>query len=150
MNTHRHPPSRSTGAALILLIALGSSAALAATKGATLDPKLRYQRESAACAAIRAPDERANCLSEASTRFASTQPSRAEDQADMLLSNALRRCEPLPAQERADCVARMQGQGTTSGSVDSGGIYRELVTIEVGTPVTPAPVPDAPPLAPAK
>ena len=150
MNTNRYPLARRAGAALILMVALASSAALAATKGATLDAKQRYLRESAACAAVRAPDDRAKCLSEASTRFASTQPTPAQEQADVLMSNALKRCEPLPVPERADCVARVHGQGTTSGSVESGGIYRELVTIEVGTPVTPAPVPDTPPLAPAK
>lgn len=118
----------------MLLTTLFCSAALAAGKAAPSDPKQRYQRESAACAAIRVPDDRAKCLSEASTRFAKTQPSRAEDQADILRSNALKRCEPLPATERLDCLARMQGQGTTSGSVDSGGIYRELVTPEPAAP----------------
>jgi len=130
----------------MLLATLLSSVALAAGKAP--DPKQRYQRESAACAAIRLPDDRANCLSEASTRFASTQPSRAEDQADILRSNALKRCEPLPASERLDCVARMRGQGTITGSVDSGGIYRELVTREVlEAPAAQIPEPAAPPAA---
>jgi hypothetical protein len=31
-------------------------------------------------------------------------------------------------------VLRTQGQGTTTGSVAGGGIYRELVTTEVGEP----------------
>lgn len=42
--------------------------------------------------------------------------------------------------DRNDCVARIQGQGTTSGSVAAGGIYRELVTRIVGeVPAAPAP-----------
>jgi len=40
-------------------------------------------------------------------------------------------------EDRADCEARMRGQGTTSGSAAPGGIYRELVTRTVG-PVEPA------------
>jgi hypothetical protein len=123
----------------LLLAAICSSTALAAVTTATLDPKLRYQRESAACNAIRVTDDRANCRSEASTRFASTQPANLAERQEVLLRNALRRCDALPAADRQDCVARMQGQGTTTGSVDSGGIYRELVTIEVGIPVAERP-----------
>ena len=42
--------------------------------------------------------------------------------------NKLERCESLPDDLRTDCVARMHGEGTTTGSVAAGGIYRELVT----------------------
>lgn len=56
---------------------------------------------------------------------------------------ALQRCAPLPEPDRRDCVARIQGQGTKTGSVAAGGIYRELVTREVG------PVPVAEPIVPA-
>lgn len=143
MNDARRQFARPSWALLMLLAALGSSAAVAAGKANTLDPKARYQRERAACAAIRSFDDRANCLSEASTRFAATQPALAEEHPDILRRNALRRCEPLPEPERKDCVARMQGQGTSSGSVAGGGIYRELVTREVGA------APDAAPSAPA-
>jgi hypothetical protein len=65
------------------------------------------------------------------------------------LRNALRRCAGLPADDRSDCEARMRGGGTTSGSVDGGGIYRELVTREIGAPVTAAPTP-ARPAAPSR
>ncbi len=150
MNTARYQRSLSRpGWALALLLAtLVSSAAVAAGKAGPPDARQRYLRESAACGAIRVPDDRAKCLSETSTRYASTQPTRAEDQANILLSNALKRCDPLPAAERQDCVARMQGQGTVSGSVDSGGIYRELVTREVlEAPAALPSVPAAPPAA---
>lgn len=141
--------SRPTWALLMLLSALASPGSLAANKDSTLDPKARYQRESAACARIRSFDERANCRSEASTRFASTQPARAEEHPDILRSNALKRCEPLPEPERKDCVARMQGQGTARGSVADGAIYRELVTREVGGVPLVVP-PESSPSAPAR
>lgn len=88
-------------------------------------------------------DARDNCLSEASTRRASTRPSAPSENPEQLARNALLRCEPLRGTDRTDCVARMQGQGTTTGSVADGGIYRELVTIEVGE--VPAIEPAAPP-----
>ena len=46
--------------------------------------------------------------------------------------NRLARCDNQPPQDRAECVRRMN-EGTTSGSVEGGGIYRELVT-----PVAPS------------
>jgi len=146
MKPVRTLPSRPTTVALALLAALACSTALAATKSGTPDARLRYQRDVAACAAVRSDDAHQNCLSEASTRLAQTQPSRADESADILLRNALKRCEPLAGADRADCVARIQGQGTTSGSVSSGGIYRELVTREVGVaPQATPPAPAAPP-----
>jgi hypothetical protein len=145
MTTPQHQRSRPTWTLLMLLAALGSSVALAANKGGALDAKARYQRESAACAAIRSVDDRANCLGEARARFASAQPALADEHPDVLKRNALKRCEPLPEPERKDCVARMQGEGTRSGSVTGGGIYRELVTREVGVPGAVKAEPATPP-----
>jgi hypothetical protein len=139
MNTLPRPASHTTRFVLTLLAAIVSTAALAAPRAGSLDPRVRYQRESAACAAVRAPDDHANCLSEASTRFAGTQPPVPGESADILARNAVRRCEALRDQDRQDCIARMQGQGSTSGSVDSGGIYRELVTTVVGEPAEAQP-----------
>jgi hypothetical protein len=145
MNTHQGQSPRPALGFVMLLALLASSSVLAASKSDSLDPRLIYQRESAACSALRDFDTRANCLSEASTRYAVTRPTPAEEQTDALMRNALRRCEPLPPALRSDCLARMQGQGTTSGSVAGGGIYRELVTREVGTVEAMEPQP-----APAK
>ena len=141
MNTSRHHALRPHWALPLLLAALASSTVFAATRTDNLDPRVRFQRESAACAAVRSTDDRANCLSEASTRFAGTQPANADESPAILQRNALRRCESLAGADRQDCVARVQGQGTTSGSVESGGIYRELVTIIVGEPAAVEPAP---------
>jgi len=156
MTTTQRQRSRPTWALLVLLTALGSSAAGAASKAVMLDPKARYQREIVACAAIQSVDDRANCRSEASTRYAATQAPRADEHPSILARNALKRCEPLPEPERKDCVARMRGQGTISGSVAGGGIYRELVTREIGVPgavppeppTMPPPPPPPPPAQP--
>lgn len=99
---------------------------------APADARARYARESAACSRIAEHGARANCLSEASTRLAATQPTAPGESPEVLRQNALRRCEALPDAERKDCIARMQGLGTVSGSVEGGGLYRELVTREVG------------------
>ena len=57
-----------------LLAALGSSAVLAASKGVTLDPHTRYQREAGVRYALRSFDSRAECLSEAGLRLAIALP----------------------------------------------------------------------------
>ena len=40
--------------------------------------------------------------------------------------NKFARCEKLPGEERDYCIRRMNGEGTVSGSVEGGGLYREL------------------------
>ena len=137
----QHPvrrASRPSWPALLLMIAavatLAALPAFATEHNKTVDPKARYAKESAACSRIAEHGARANCLSEASTRLAATQPTAPGESAELLRQNAIRRCEALPEPERKDCLLRMQGQGTVSGSVEGGGLYRELVTREVGVP----------------
>lgn len=43
-------------------------------------------------------------------------------------ANELKRCDPLPAFYKSDCIARINGQGASSGSVVGGGILMESVT----------------------
>jgi hypothetical protein len=40
--------------------------------------------------------------------------------------NKFSRCEGLPSDDRDYCILRMKGEGTISGSVEGGGILREL------------------------
>jgi hypothetical protein len=147
MNKHQARTPRSSRALVMLLAALTAASALAAGKLPQTDPHVRYQREAGACYTARPADRRADCLSDAALRLANSLPTPATESSDALARNLLKRCEPLPEQDRQDCVARMQGQGTTSGSVASGGIYRELVTREVGVAQAAA---SAPASAPTK
>jgi hypothetical protein len=126
---------------VLAALALTAAPVFAASPSAQADTKAQPQRARTACTAVRG-DARDNCLSEASTLAASTRPSRPEENAQQLARNAVQRCAPLPEPDRRDCVARIQGQGTTTGSVAAGGIYRELVTREV------AAVPEAAPAVP--
>lgn len=50
---------------------------------------------------------------------------RDEDPA-RLEQNRFARCDVQPAGEREYCVRRMKGEGRVEGSVEGGGIYREL------------------------
>lgn len=133
----------------LFAVVLAAPAVFAAGPAAPAEARAQIQRSRTPCTTVRG-DERANCLSEASTRYASTRPSHPDENPEQLARNALRRCEALREPDRRDCIARMQGQGTTTGSVAGGGIYRELVTREPGSvPVAEPSVPTVP-VAPAK
>ena len=78
-----------------------------------------------------------NCLSEANTRLAQTMPTSPAEAPSALAANAIKRCAPLPEDLRKDREARMHSDGTVSGSVEAGGIYRELVTRTTGSDTEP-------------
>lgn len=142
----RHPsaPRRLLPALLVALVA-GAAAlpAPAADRGA----EARYRHDRAVCLDGASQQDTATCLKEAG---AARQASRAgalgdaDAGRDGYTANALARCEPLPDAERADCVDRMLGDGTRSGSVAGGGILRELETIVVIVPERAPGLPDQP------
>ncbi|MEK8033009.1 hypothetical protein AACH06_19475 [Ideonella sp. DXS29W] len=115
--------------------AAGTSTATAPAATSPSAARAQYARDTARCRTLPLKStQRANCLSEASTALAQAQPDKPTEAPDVLIRNAMRRCDPLPEPDKRDCLARMQGQGTLSGSVASGGILRELVTREVVDP----------------
>ena len=143
MTTQHRQVSRPAWALLLVGATLASGTAIAASNPALSEAQLRYQQERAVCISGQSNQDRSTCLREAGAALAEARRGALATNVAELLSNQLRRCEPLPASDREDCVARMKGHGTTSGSVAAGGIYRELVTREPG--VTPPLAKDAPP-----
>ena len=103
---------------------LCASAAMAAGQS---NADARYQRDRAACMNGDTNQDRATCLKEAGAarqearRGGLTESSEYE-------RNKMARCDLQPANDRQDCIRRMNGEGTISGSVEGGGIYRELRT----------------------
>lgn len=121
----------------VFVIALGviGTATMAAGANSERDAiAARYEAERAMCLRGQSAQDRDTCLREAGAAQAQAKRGgQAEDQA-ALKENRFQRCERLPEKDRPDCVARMEGKGTISGSVESGGIYRELVTTERSAP----------------
>lgn len=130
---------------------LAASAALAAGAYGPASAQARYQAERGECLGGQSAQDRATCLREAAAARAEARQGRLGNgnaTADFE-RNAMMRCQPLPDDQRRDCVARMQGMGTTEGSVEAGGIYREMVTREIGVrPATPSPASPAPSMQP--
>jgi hypothetical protein len=71
--------------------------------------------------------DRATCLREAGAAKQEAQRGNLRDNGDYG-SNASKRCDTLPADQKVDCERRSMGEGSVSGSVGSGGVVRELVT----------------------
>ncbi len=139
MNTTDSSFSSALSSLLLLAAALAASPAIAAGQSSAAASEARYQRDAAVCLSRGYKGARNECLSDASTARASREPVTIDPDPGRYARNALQRCEALKDADRADCVARMQGQGTTSGSVAGGGIYRELVTRDgVAVPAAPA------------
>ena len=119
---------------LVLAVALPAGAATPASTESA-----RYERERAQCMAFRDHGQRADCLSEASTAHVARLPPVVDTDPGRYERNALERCKPLREPDREDCLKRMRGEGTLTGSVAGGGIYRELVTVTRGEPAASAP-----------
>ena len=115
--------------ALTAVVALFVATAAGAASVNQSDIQARYQKERAACMNGESHQDGATCLKEAG---AALQEARRGNLVTMderqYEKNRLARCDAHPPEDREDCVRRMHGEGTTTGSVEGGGIYRELVT----------------------
>lgn len=126
-------PNRSLGFALCAVgVFLGATAAAAADSGRLSSAQRIYQQDRAACMSGQTNQDRATCLREAGAALQEARRGGLDDRQAEYDRNRLLRCDSQPAEDRQDCVRRLSGEGTTSGSVAGGGILRELVT-----PVTP-------------
>ena len=131
---HRDPTdagSKSISLLRSLAFAVGailvSGVAAAATAGIS-DAQARYQQDRAVCVSGQSHQDRATCLQEAGAALRAAKLGRLDDGKSPYEKNRLMRCAALAQGDREDCVRRVQGEGTVSGSVESGGIYRELRT----------------------
>jgi hypothetical protein len=102
--------------------------AAAAAGGNLSDAQARYQQDRAACMKGEPHQDRATCLREAGAALQEAKRGHlSEGDQRQYEQNRLVRCDSQPPEDREDCVRRMRGEGTTSGSVEKGGVYRELV-----------------------
>jgi hypothetical protein len=115
--------------ALVLASASIVLAPAAATAASTerAEAQARFQVERSACLSGSTNQSRATCLQEASAALAQARLGQLDTSDDTTYTrNKINRCEALPQDDREDCLRRMRGEGSTSGSVEAGGIYREL------------------------
>ena len=107
---------------------LGATVAAAADRSNRSEAQGAYQRDRAACLSGQTSQERATCLREASAALQVSGRGNLNDGQSDFERNRLLRCERQPLEDRQDCVRRMSSEARTSGSVEGGGVLRELVT----------------------
>ena len=101
---------------------------------------VRYQQDLAECEAQQATQDLATCRLEARNALAEAKRNLLSDTtANLFEKNQLRRCRVFKGEDREACEARVRGDGSSTGSVQSGGILREATR----------PVPPEPATAPA-
>ena len=122
---------RSWGLALCTAGAvLSATTAAAADRPGLSEAQGTYQRDRAACMNGKTSQDRATCLQEASAALQESGRGNLNDGQSDFERNRLLRCEKQPPEDRQDCVRRMSSEASTSGSVEGGGVLRELVTPE--------------------
>jgi hypothetical protein len=114
-----------------MVLALASAGAMAGTTGSSQDIQARYDQERAKCLSGQSNQDRATCLREAGAARDAARQGELNDNGAKYKQNAKERCDALTGDEAKDCLARMKGKGTVSGSVEGGGILRETVTRKV-------------------
>jgi hypothetical protein len=92
------------------------------------DAQARYRQERANCMSGQSHQDRATCLQEAGAALQEAKRGLLDDGQSAYEQNRRMRCEVHQAGDRDDCLRRMRGEGTITGSVEGGGIYRELRT----------------------
>ena len=83
-----------------------------------------YQQDRAFCNSGQSSQDRATCLREAGAAAQERPRGNLTESAD---ANKFARCDyHKNPEDREYCIRRMNGEGTVSGSVDGGGVMREL------------------------
>jgi hypothetical protein len=121
----RHPIST-------LLAALLALPAPAAWSAGPTPPHRAAMVDRQDCATDAATHDRANCRREgAAARVEAARGGLTRPDAETMMRNALARCQVhRDSEARTLCERMVRGDGTRSGSVASGGVIRELVTVE--------------------
>jgi len=133
--TNTHGPALRRGLRALRRAAAAGLLAGAATAIAAPDrPAVeeRYRQDRAACERLDAGQDRAACLREAAAARAQALQGALDDGAPDYRENSLARCRMLQGDDRRDCLSRMTGAGSVSGSVEGGGMLREYTTRELG------------------
>jgi hypothetical protein len=120
----------------VALVAAGTllcvTADLAASAGAVADAQTRYRQDMAACNSGQSNQDVATCHLEARNALAESRRGGLNDTPGQYRQNALRRCAVQKGDDRADCEARIRGEGNAEGSVSGGGVLHKSETVVPG------------------
>lgn len=136
MQTSKRQPWRTCLAAAAMAIALPAWAVGGTDKAAI---EANYQAARSACQSMSVPEDRTNCLRDAgAARAQALRTGASSTSPEQLQRNAIQRCQVHKTPEdQAICERMARGDGNTSGSVESGGMIRELTTQVPAPPMPP-------------
>lgn len=132
---------RTSSLAAALLFSLVMTSAMAAKPVPASGIQVKYEHERAVCIADKTGPDRSLCLQDAEVARGAALRGQLTNPEDVnYRRNALERCQVFKGEDAKECRERILGTGgaTVSGSVDGGGVLREIVTVE------PAPMPAEP------
>jgi hypothetical protein len=109
-----------------------------------IDASGNYQQERAWCLANTLGEEQASCLRNSGAAQAEKRRGTLDNNGANFGANALLRCDALATDDRAACQARVMGYGSASGSVQSGGIIKQIETVTLPENQIPVIVPKPP------
>ena len=119
--------------AIVAIGGLLSVSAIAADNGAQSSAAAKYQQERAFCNRGMSQQDRQTCLKEAGAALVENRRGNLTTEPVAKLDrNTEDRCGVQTGDERIACQARMEGLGRTEGSVEGGGIIREITIIKQG------------------
>jgi hypothetical protein len=113
---------------LVIICALMITAIHAHAQEHQGSAKEQYQIDREKCLTGHSDEDQKTCLKEAGAAQDAANHGQLTNADSQFQKDATARCQALGSDDREACMKRMQGQGTVSGSVGSGGILRELVT----------------------
>lgn len=130
--------ARALAAASAAFVAL-TTAAQVNIKGDTgIDASTNTAQERAWCTANTDGVARVDCLKEAGAAQAEKRRGTLDTNTGTYGANAVQRCEVFEGTERVACQARVMGYGNASGSVQGGGVIKQIETVKL--PASPAAV----------
>lgn len=113
------------------LVALSCSTLQAQSRQELEEAQARFKQEMADCVSGNTSQDKDSCMREARAALSEVKrgvwgrPEKTEAKSE---AAARQRCEVHQGQQRNACEARMRGEGNVSGSVEGGGILREITT----------------------
>ena len=114
------------------LVALSCSALQAQSRQELEEAQARFKQEMANCVSGNTSQDKDSCMREARAALAEVKRG-VPDRPGKLEADTSQRCAVHQGEQRDACEARLRGQGRATGSVEGGGILREIST--------PAPAP---------
>ena len=116
--------------ALFAVVAATAQVSAVGTTGDTgIDRSGNYQQERAWCMANTIGEAQATCLKNSGAAQAEKRQGTLDNNGGNFKANAMQRCTVLTGEDRTACEARVAGLGQSSGSVQGGGVIKQVETV---------------------